>query len=328
MKRLHIAGVINIFRVSDPKEIDALNHDPVIDRQFETRTCPLNWFFLKRSLSVLSFEGRRFPTMKPQFCPARVRAQQDLWRKLSDASADIRTGPAELDPIATWIRGAGSDDGIGILTQQLLGRLFRSDFTATQESWAAARVLVAAPRSPNLIKMLWWFSSGKVHRAKRLLAERMGGDLSAVNGIGIAVHNVAKGLRRMRALYADIALRDSLSPQAAATQCLFAPVSLYRQSTQQGKLGEYPFPKHSLFVLNIGEASRQYDGRSLVFMEESWSRCPAAQWVPAMLEGVWRRTMAQDTEFEQLDAMSETSKLRDTITRTMSRLTIKKELNS
>jgi hypothetical protein len=265
----------------------------VIDREFETRTCPLNWFLLKRALSVLSVAGRRFPTMNPHNCPARARAQQELWRRLSDASADIRTGPPELASIAAWIRGVGPDEEIGILTQQLLGRLFRSDFTATQESWAAARVLVTAPRSPNLLKMLWWFAIGKVRRAKRLLSQRMGGDLSAVNGIGIAVHNVVKGLHHMRMLYADFATRGTLSAEAAATQCLFAPVSVYRQATQQGNLGEYRFPRHSLFVLNIGEASRQDGGRSLVFMEESWSRCPAAQWVPAMLEGVWRRATTQ-----------------------------------
>ncbi len=293
MKRLHIHGVINVFQVSTPEEISALNNDPVVDRKFETSTCPLNWFLLKRSLSVLSFEGQRFPTMTPRSCPARERAQQELSRRLSDACVNIRTGPAELAPIAAWIRGVGSDEQIGILTQQLLGRLFRSDFTATQESWAAAVVLVTAPRSPDLLRMLWWFATGKVRRAKLLLTQRMGGDLSAVNGIGIAVHNVVKGLRHMRTLYADVAIRDTLSAEAAATQCLFAPVSVYRQATQQGNLGECPFPKHSLFVLNIGEASRQEDGRSLVFMEDTWSRCPAALWVPAMLEGVWRRTTAR-----------------------------------
>ena len=55
------------------------------------------------------------------------------------------------------------------------------------------------------------------------------------------------------------------------------------------------FPKNSLFVLNIGtasgEASQLSGGRSLVFMEESWSACPASTWVPAMLEGVWRRSV-------------------------------------
>src|SRR5580658_8568665 len=103
--------------------------------------------------------------MTPRHCRARERYQDDLWRRLSNGSAAIRTGPAELAPIAAWIRGTGSDEEIGILTQQLLGRLFRSDFIATAESWDAARVLVTAPRSPDLPKVLWWFVTGKVSRA-------------------------------------------------------------------------------------------------------------------------------------------------------------------
>lgn len=40
-----------------------------------------------------------------------------------------------------------------------------------------------------------------------------------------------------------------------------------------------------------GEASQHAEGRSLVFMDESWSQCPANLWVPAMLQGVWRRAL-------------------------------------
>jgi len=115
------------------------------------------------------------------------------------------------------------------------------------------------------------------------------GDLSAVNAIGIAVHNVAKGLRHMRTLYADGGIRSSLSPDSAARQCLFAPVSLYRQATDAGQLGDCPFRRNSLFVFEIGKASQREGGRPLVFMEDTWSQCPAAEWVPAMLEGVWIR---------------------------------------
>jgi hypothetical protein len=111
------------------------------------------------------------------------------------------------------------------------------------------------------------------------------GNLSAVNAIGIAVHNVIKGLRHMRELYADAATRSSLSPETAAHQCLFAPLSLYRQASEAGQLNGCPL--NSLFVLQIGEASRQSGAPGL--MDGTWSRCPAAEWVPAMFEGVWRR---------------------------------------
>lgn len=291
LRQKRIPGVVNTFEVNDPQEIKSLADNPVIDRCFETHTCPINWFLLKRSLSVLSFRGRRFPTMEPRRCATRARAQDELWRMLNDQTESIKAGPIALEPLAEWVRGVGSDAAAGIRTQQLLERLFRSDFTATDESWAAALVLVAAPHSSNVLKLCWWFITGKLGRAKKLLAGMVGGDLSAVNAIGIAVHNVVKGLHHMRSLYADASLRNALSAEAAAGQCLRAPASLYRQSTARGTLMGRTFPRNSLFVLNIGTASQLSGGRSLVFMEESWSRCPAFEWVPAMLQGVWRRSL-------------------------------------
>ena len=289
MKRLKVPGLVDLFEVNDPVEIKALARDPRLDRRFETGTCPLNWLLLKRSLKVLSFGGCRFPTMTPRDDAQRAHRQQELWSALSERSAAIKTGPDELEPLANWVRGVGSEAQLGILVQQLLGRLFSNQFVATQESWSAAETLVAAPRSKNLPKIAWWFITGKVRRSKHLLAGMVNGDLSAVNAIGIAAHNVAKSIRHMRLLYADADVRSSLSAEAAAEQSLFAPVSVYRQATVSGELDGCPFPRDSLFVLAIGEASQRPEGRSLVFMEESWSQCPANLWVPAMLQGVWRR---------------------------------------
>jgi hypothetical protein len=229
--------------------------------------------------------------MEPRLCKKRARAQDELWRKLNDQVATVRAGPIGLAPLAEWVKEAGSEAEVGILAQQVLGRLFQNDFTATPESWAAAQVLVAAPRSSNLAKMWWWFMTGKVRRAKGVLAKMVGDDLSAVNAIGIAVHNLAKSLRQMRSLYADVDSRKALSAEVAAEKCLRAPVSVYRQSAAKGTLNGTAFPRNSLFVLEIGTASQLDHGRSLVFMEESWSRCPASTWIPAMLEGVWRRSL-------------------------------------
>jgi hypothetical protein len=289
MKRLKFFGLVEIFKVNDPGEIRALAQDPRVDREFGLRTCPVNWLLLKRSLSVLSVGGRRFPTMTRRDSKQRQNDQQELWNSLNERVAAISGGPEELEPLANWVRGAGPESQVGILTQQLLGRLFFPGFVATEESWAAAQVFVAAPRSWKMPTILWWFLTGKVRRAKSLLAGMVDGNLSAMNAVGIAVHNTVKGLRHMRSLYADGGVKSSLSPEAAARQCLFAPVSLYRQATAAGQVGGCPFPRNALFVFEIGDASLHEGGRPLVFMDDTWSQCPAAKWVPAMLEGVWRR---------------------------------------
>ena len=294
MKRYHIPGVLDVYEVSTPKDIEAVNTDSRVDRQFDSRTCPLNWLFVKRSLSVLSYAGNRFPTMKPRRSEARQSAQQALWNRLHLKVPEVKLGPKELEPLAQWVRGYDAEQSLGLQTQQILGRLFSDAFIATPESWDAATTLVRAPRSSNIPKLVWWWISGKVGRAKRRLASMVNDDLSAVNAIGIAVHNLVNSLHRMRALYSDADRRRTLSPADAAIQCLVAPASVFRQATVDGELNGNQFSNHSLFILNIGEAAKLEGGIALVFMRDSWSSCPAEQWVPAMLEGVWLRANAHD----------------------------------
>ena len=296
MKRRRILGLIDQIEVDSPEEISSVVQDPRVDRLFYTPTVLANWFLLKRSLSALSFAGKRFPTMMPRDAAAEGRKREALWKALELKIPAIRQGPAELEPLARWVSGGTGEPEVGILTQQLLGKLFSDRFVATPESWNAAKVLVAAPRLTNLPKLLWWTASGKVRRAKQVLADLVDGDLAGVNAIGIAVHNVVKGLKQMKRLYLEEAARSTLSAEQAAQQCLFAPLSLYRQATSAGSVNGCPFSRGSLFILNIGNAGRAAAGRRLVFLDDSWSRCPAADWVPAMFEGVWKRATGMRQE--------------------------------
>jgi hypothetical protein len=145
---------------------------------------------------------------------------------------------------------------------------------------------------PNILRTLWWFASGKLNRARKLLAGLVNNDLSAVNGIGIAAHNIVNTMIQMKRLYSDPATKNSLTPQKAVRRSLAAPVSLLRQSTTFGAIRGCPFSKATLFILEIGQASKLPGGDSLVFMDDSWSGCPAANWTPAMLEGNWKRATA------------------------------------
>jgi hypothetical protein len=289
VKKVRIPGFTDVINVDDPQEIIDVNRDSRIDRKFDLRWPFHNWLILKRSLSVLSFDGHRFPTMISRDSASRASAQTKLGETLDAKASAVRQGPEELEGLAAWLRIADPDTELGISVQQVVGQLFSPAFVATQESWDAAKILVPAPHSPNWLKTLWWFVCRKVHRAKRLLAGMVDGDLAAVNGIGIASHNIVHSLEQMKLLYADLAVRRSLSPEEAVRQSLAAPVSLLRQATSAGELRGCPFSKNSLFILAIGKASKLDGGRSLVFMDDSWSGCPAAHWVPAMLEGVWKR---------------------------------------
>lgn len=252
MKRLRIPGLIDVITVDDANEITAVNLDSRIDRKFDLRWPILNWLILKRSLLVLALEGERFPTMVSRDSATRASAQTKLGATLDAKTSGVRLGPKELEDLACWLRGERSDSQLGIYVQQLAGQLFSPTFVATEESWKAAKILVAAPHLSNWLKLIWWFLTGKVRRAKRILAGMVNDNLSAMNGIGIASHNIVNILIKMKAIYADPAVRHSLLSEEAVNQSLTAPVSLLRQPTSAGKLSGCPFSKHSLFFLAIG----------------------------------------------------------------------------
>src|ERR1700723_2343456 len=94
------------------------------------------------------------------------------------------------------------------------GRLFVETFTATEESLAAARMVLESVSSSNVLKMLGWRISGRLERAKTLLASMVNGDLTGVNALITARQLIVDGLHKMRQLAADPALR-SITTDAA-----------------------------------------------------------------------------------------------------------------
>ncbi len=292
MKRTRIPGLIDVIKLDSPEEIDEMGQSACIDRSFEPPHPIVNGLILRHILDVLSFRGKRFPTISAKDAPGRAREQNLLWSSLSDKAALLKEGRSELLGLAGWVKGTGNENELGILVQQIVGRAFNQSYTATQESWAAALVLGDASHSINPVMNYWWRVTGKVSRAKSLLASKVNGNLAGVHGTGIALHNVVKAFQHMRGLYIDIGLRSSLSPEDVSRQCLFAPAVVLRQATGDGEIAGCPFSEGSLFIVALADAQKHHESEDVVFLNNSWSRCPGEQWVPALLEGVWRRVTA------------------------------------
>jgi hypothetical protein len=299
MKRAYFRGITDVVAVTDPAEIRTVSNDSRFDRDFAGHVPVRNGQRLRKMLRIFSVNGRLFPTMLPRTNPSRAAAQGELWSRLNAKADEVKHGPVELEPLAEWVRGIGTAQQIGLLVQQSVGRLFVETFTATDESWAAACIVLEAASSSNVLKMLGWRISGRLERAKTLLASMVNGDLAAVNGISVALHHVVDGLHKMRQLAANPTLRSSMTTDAAVDECLFAPTTVVRQAKTSGEVGGCPFRRGSLFILGLGSASKGAANRDLVFLSQSWSRCPAEKWVPALLEGVWTRVLATLHESEK-----------------------------
>src|SRR4029077_6073459 len=300
MKRTYFPGITDIVVVTDPAEIRTISNDSRFDRDFIGHGPVRNVQRLRKMLRIFSLNGRLFPTMVPRTNPSRAAAQDELWSRLNVKADEVKHGPAELEPLAEWVRGIGTAEKLDLLVQQSIGRLlFVETFTATEESLAAAHMVLEAGRSSNVLRMLGWRISGRLERAKTLLASMVNGDLAGVIALIAARQLIVDGLHKMRQLAVDPALRSSITTDAAVDECLFAPPTVLRQAKTSGEVGGCPFKRGSLFILELGSASKGAANRDLVFLSQSWSRCPAEKWVPALLEGVWTRVSATLHESEK-----------------------------
>src|ERR1700724_500266 len=291
MKRTYFPGITDIVVVTDPGEIRTISNDSRFDRDFIGHGPVRNVQRLRKMLRIFSLNGRLFEPMLPRTNPSRAAAQDELWSRLNVKADEVKHGHAQLEPLAEWVRGIGTAEKLDLLVQQSIGRLFVETFTATEESLAAAHMVLGAASSSNVLKMLGWRISGRLERAKKLLASMVNGDLTAVNATITARQLIVDGLHKMRQLAADPALRSSITTDAAVDECLFAPATVVRQAKTSGEVGGCPFKRGSLFILELGSASKGSANRDLVFLSRSWSRCPAEKWVPALLEGVWTRVL-------------------------------------
>jgi len=292
MKRTYVPGIADIVEVTDPAEVRTISNDSRFGRDFVAHGPVRNVQLLRKMLRIFSLNGRLFPTMLPRTNPSRATAQDELWLRLNVKADVVKHGPAELEPLAEWVRGIGTAEKLDLLVQQSIGRLFVETFTATEESLAAAHMVLEAAGSSNVLKMLGWRISGRLERAKMLLASMVNGDLAGVIALIAARQLIVDGLHKMRQLAAEPVRRSSITTDAAVDECLFPPPTVVRQAKTSGEVGGCPFKKGSLFILELGSASQGAANRDLVFLNQSWSRCPAEKWVPALLEGVWTRVSA------------------------------------
>lgn len=293
MSRLRIPGLVDLLRTRDPAQIAALAEDARLDRDYTAKGPLLNRIVLARIRKVLVWNGAPLPPVAPRGAQRPLPAQAALEARLAPLAVALSQEKVALEPLAAYVRGEGATGAAGPLAQAAVGRLYDPAYVADAASWQAALVLDQAPRTFNPIPLVWWAVTGAVAKARRRLAEKVGGDPSGLHGTGVAVHNLVAGFTRMRALWADPRARHQLSPEAAAAQCLVAPQQVVRQPVQPGLALAGAFADTTMVLLQLDAAHTSSPSAAMAFMTKSWSRCPAHAWVPALLAGVWRTAQGQ-----------------------------------
>ena len=287
---LRVPFLIDLVRTADPAEIQAFVKDDRLDRNFSGGGPLLNRILTGKVRNVLAVKGMPLPSVAPRGDKERARTQAELQAQLDAAAARI----VNDDSVTELARAVRRFEDAAILehaVQQTVGRLFAKDYRATEQSWAAAQLLDKAVHSMDPLAAMWWRITGRIARAQDLLAEMVHQDRAGVHATGIAVHNLVCGFKTMRDLFAHPNAPDPAAGHSVVARCLKAPESALREASAEASSGSDELRPGTLVVLDLKAAQQHDGGPKIVFMSGSWSQCPAAAWVPALIRAVWERAL-------------------------------------
>ena len=291
-RSLRIPGLIDLVQADARPDVRGLADDARLDRKFELRGPLINRLLVLRIRSVLRLGGVPLPSVAPRNDARRMRAQEELRRRLDPAAGKPLWDEDTLTALVGAVRGAPGAPPLRLAVQQAVGRLFAPDYKGTPQSWAAAGTLDAAVHTRNPLQAIFLHLSGRLRRSRRLLADLVHGDLAGVHATGIAVHNLVRGFERMRELWKEPRWRSPAAADAVVEQCVLAPPSVLRQAAIPGATVCGAVRAGTLVVLELEAARERAAGRDVEFMVGNWAQCPAAAFVPALLQAVWKRAIA------------------------------------
>jgi len=290
MRSIRIPFLIDLKRVDHEPDIRALVPDQRLDRDFVSRGPLVNRMLTGRINGALRVDGKPLPAVAPRGDPERARSQAALHARLDPAKGPL-WDPQTLARLVSGVRGKTDVGTLGPAAQQAVGRLFNKDYIGDTMSFAAAKDLDDAVRTVNLIRLFKLKLLGQLRRSRRLLTERVGGDLAGVHGTGVAVHNIVRGLEHMSELW-----RKSPRPstEGAVRACLFAPKTVLRQATAKGGTIAGEVRPGTLILLELEKARDVSPDAETIFMAGTWAECPAGAFVAALLRATWEGAIAAE----------------------------------
>jgi hypothetical protein len=290
MRSIRIPFLIDLKRADDKPDIRALTLDERLDRDFVQRGPLINRILTGRINGALRVDGKPLPAVAPRHDAERARQQAALHARL-DPAKDRLWDDETLNALIAAVCGNTGADTIGPAAQQAVGRLFDPKYVGNSESFAAARDLDDAVRTPNLIRWLMLYATGKLRHSRRLLAQRVDGDLAGVHGTGVAVHNMVRGFARMRELWSA---QPRPSPDDVLRACLFAPKTVLRQATAPGATIAGEVRPGTLVLLELDTLRERSPDAEAVFMAGTWAECPAGAFVAGLMRAVWVGAIAAE----------------------------------
>jgi hypothetical protein len=290
-RRIRVPGIVDVVLVSTPEEIRALDDQPAIDRDFIARGPLVNRLITGRIRRWFQIMGQLLPSLLPRGDPVRAARQQQLAASLDPAQGEPWWADEQIDSLAAYVRGGGSDERTAIVVQQIVGRLFDPLYRADRASWKAAKMIDRFRDGFSPIQILWQIT-GQLRRARDLLVTRAKDDRWCMHGTAIGVHGIVQALAQMRRLRAHWTA-SSLTDDAVLWRCLAPPTQVPRtaEAPVDTQFVANPLSVGTVVLLQLATAGPQAPDAEMVFMRGHWNACPARAFVTAFLLAVWRRSL-------------------------------------
>ena len=296
--RLHLPPLLDVVVVDDPGEMEWLDREPAISRDISKSGGWVHRLLHARIHRTLTVGAEPLPVFSAREDGERAVRQDKLEFQLSAPGVAPPLDREALRTLGRHVAGADLGDSVGVAVQQLVGRLFSGGYTATPESYAAAKLLFAW-LTVDPVRALWWRWSGQLAQSRRLLWRMAGDDPQCIHATTLAIHNIVESLDRMRALLKDPRRRDRLTPAQAAEASLVAPGILLRSCTRPTRVPflKAPLQPGTLILFRLAKMHRATADVGLAFARGHWNQCPAHDIVPRVLGEVW---IAARQEWAQL----------------------------
>jgi hypothetical protein len=292
-RHIRVPGIVDVVLVSDPAEIRDFNDQPRVDRNFIARGPLVNRLITGRIRRWFEIMGQLLPSLMPRSDLVRADHQQKLAAALNPAAGATLWTDAQITALAAYVCGGSSDDAASIMTQQIVGNLFDPLYRADRATWSAAKLIDQFRDGFSPIQIVWELT-GKLRRARDLLVERDKDDRWTMHGTAIGVHGIVQALARMQQLRA-LPTATSLSDDAVLGQCLAPPKQVPRtvEALFATPLVKDPLAAGTIVMLQLEAAKPKVPDAEMTFMRGHWNACPARDFVTALLQTVWRRSLQE-----------------------------------
>jgi hypothetical protein len=292
-RRIRVPGLVDLVLVADASEIRALNGDPRLDRRFLPRGPLVNRLIAGRIRRWFQIKGQPLPSLAARGDQVRAEKQQELAIALDPASGRALWSEQQLNKLASFVRGVGTNDCAAITVQEITGRLFDPLYAADPESWRAATLIDRFRKGISPVQIIWQIT-GRLRRARALLVERAKQNRWTMHGTAIGVHGIVQALERMRQLRA-LPDAKSLGGDAVLGRCLAPPGQVPRtvEASFASPLVAGEMQPGALVMLKLDAAEPSTPGGETVFMHGHWNGCPAEAFVTALLQSVWHRSLRE-----------------------------------